>query len=59
MNCLDKSIIAGLTRQLAKGAPEYGSTEQINRHQETEIFKHYWLIGYWTRALKANLVRSQ
>lgn len=59
VNWLDKSITLNLTRQLVKDSPEYDSTEQMNRHQEAEIYEHYGLTGYWARAPKANLVTPQ
>ncbi|MBU1295340.1 MAG: PRC-barrel domain-containing protein [Gammaproteobacteria bacterium] len=56
---LDESLTIDLTRQLVKDSPEYNSTEQINRHQEAEMYEHYGLTGYWARAPKANLVAPQ
>lgn len=52
---LDKSVTINLSRQLIKDAPGYDSAEQINRHQEAAVYKHYGLTGYWARAPKADL----
>ena len=44
----DSTVSVNLTRQAVKNAPSYDSTEQLNREQEKDIYKHYGRRGYWT-----------
>lgn len=52
---LDRSVSVDLKRQKIKDAPEFHSSEQLNREQEIAVYKHYDLIGYWDRESKTDL----
>ncbi len=43
----EATISVNLTRQAVQDAPPYSSSEQLNREQELDIFKHYGRTGYW------------
>jgi hypothetical protein len=47
VNWSEAKISVNLTQQAVQDAPPYHSTEQLNREQELDVFKHYGLIGYW------------
>lgn len=44
----DATVSVNLTRQIVKDAPPYDSGSQLDRKQETAIYKHYGRPGYWT-----------
>ncbi len=43
----DATISVNLTRQAVKNSPPYDMAAQLDRQQETRIYKHYGRPGYW------------
>lgn len=48
----DATVSVNLTRQAMKSAPPFDSAAQLNRKQETDIYKHYGRPGYWADEVK-------
>jgi hypothetical protein len=48
----DATVSVNLTRQAVKDAPPYDSAAQLDRKQETDIYKHYGRAGYWVDEVK-------
>jgi len=55
----DVTVSVSLTRQAVKNAPPYDPTAQLNREQETGIYRHYGRVGYWTREVKRDAATSR
>jgi uncharacterized protein YrrD len=53
----DATISVNLTQQSVKGAPAYDSTAALNREQETNIYEHYRLPGYWADEARREAAR--
>jgi uncharacterized protein YrrD len=43
----DAKVSVNLTRQAVKDAPTYDAAAQLDRKQESRIYKHYGRPGYW------------
>ncbi len=48
----EAAVSVSLTRQAVKDAPPYDSAVQLDREQETGIYKHYGRPGYWAGETK-------
>ncbi len=45
----DSKVSINLTRQAVKDAPPYDAEAQLDRKQESRIYKHYGRQGYWEK----------
>ena len=48
----DQSVIVGLTRESVRTAPSFDSTRELNRGEETGLYRHHNRHGYWMDTLK-------
>jgi hypothetical protein len=48
----EATVSVNLTRQAVKDSPPYDSAAQVDRKQETGIYKHYGRPGYWADEAK-------
>ncbi len=44
----DRTVTIDLTQKSVKNAPPYESTKQLNRQQETGLYRHHERSGYWS-----------
>jgi hypothetical protein len=52
------TVSVDLTRQAVKDAPPYDSSTQLDRGQETGIYKHYGRRAYWAEETKGEAIMS-
>ena len=55
----DATVSVDLTRRAVKDAPPYDSTAQLEREEESGIYKHYGRPGYWAAEPKREGARSR
>jgi hypothetical protein len=53
----ERMVTVRLTRDQIKGAPEFDGSRPLTRTDETRLYGHYGLAGYWGEAPKSRAMR--